>query len=53
MRKEVRGEIPTVRTEISYKTGWTDEVAVSAEIQYIINNVMVRRCCWYVYATKR
>ena len=31
MGKEVRGEIPTVRTEIAYKAGWTDEVAQSAE----------------------
>ena len=38
MEKEVRGEIPTVRTETAYKAGWMDEVAKSAEIQYIIKN---------------
>ncbi len=38
MEKEVRGEIPTVRTETAYKAGWMDEVAQSAEIQYIIKN---------------
>ena len=38
MEEEVRGDIPTVRTEIAYKAGWMDEVAVSAEIQYIIKS---------------
>ena len=38
MEKEVRGEIPTVRTETAYKAGWTDEVAMSDEIQYIIKS---------------
>ena len=33
MGKEVRGEIPTVRTEIAYKAGWMGEVAMSAEIR--------------------
>ena len=38
MEKEVRGEIPTVRTETAYKAGWMDEVAMSAEIRYIIKS---------------
>ena len=38
MEEEVRGEIPTVRTEIAYKAGWMDEVAKSAEIPYIIKS---------------
>jgi len=35
--KEVRGEIPTVRTEIVYKAGRMEDVAQSAEIRYIIS----------------
>ncbi len=31
MEKEIRGEIPTVRTETAYKAGWMDEVAKSAK----------------------
>ena len=34
MEEEVRGEIPTARTETAYKAGWMDEVAKSAEIRY-------------------
>ena len=34
MEEEVRGEIPTVRTGIAYKAGWTDE-AVRCEVSVL------------------